>query len=471
MAFRGVENQLFTESHIPKTRYFDRWLAHSLYFCAMKWISITYRVALWAFTVTLATSAFGQIIDPEEAAKQKAENRANNKIDNTIDKGFDKAEETIGNLFKKKDKGSSKDLEEQEDTNSEIDMDENGNAVAASSGPKGLVAYSKFDFIPGEKVIAYEDFSQDAVGDFPAKWNSNTSGEVVTIDGSEGKWLNVSENGIFYPEFIKDLPENFTLEFEMGYAGDISLNGAGIRLIFADKIDNLLRINPYSDRKVVAVSVQPEHQSTSIYTNDADGSRVVENSNGQEIWTKENPQVKVSIWRQKGRIRMYLDEKKVWDIPRAFDASANYQLVFERDYFYPGSFYMRNVRLAVGAPDTRSKLITEGKLVTRGITFDVNSAKIKSESYPVLKDIAAVLTENPTVKVRIVGHTDSDGNAAANLALSKSRAVSVATALEDEFGITADRLVAEGKGDTEPSEPNTTPQGKANNRRVEFVKL
>lgn len=426
-------------------------------------------ILIFLFALLSATVLQAQIIDPEEAAKQKAEDRANSKIDQGIDKGFDKAEETLNNLFKKKDRSTSKTLSEQEGNAEEV-VDDPASS-ASEDGNKGMVAYSKFDFIPGEKVIAYEDFSQDAIGDFPAKWNSNTSGEIVNIDGSDGKWLNVSENGIFYPEFINDLPENFTLEFEMGYAGDISINGTGIRLAFADKLDNMLRMNSYNDRKIVAISMQPEHKSTSIYTNDESGSRLVENSNSQEVWTPNNPQVKVSIWRQKGRIRVYLDEKKVWDIPRAFDASANYQLVFERDFFNPGSFFMRNVRLAVGAPDTRSKLITEGKLVTRGITFDVNSAQIKSESYPVLKDIADVLTENPTVNVRIIGHTDSDGNPAANLALSKSRAVSVGTALKDQFGISADRFVAEGKGDTEPSDANTTPQGKANNRRVEFVKL
>jgi outer membrane protein OmpA-like peptidoglycan-associated protein len=134
-------------------------------------------------------------------------------------------------------------------------------------------------------------------------------------------------------------------------------------------------------------------------------------------------------------------------------------------------YMVANVRYAIGAPDTRSKLITEGKLVTRGILFDVNSDKIKPESYGVLKEIGTVLKENPAVKVKIIGHTDSDGDDAKNLDLSKRRAASVKNTLSSEFGIESSRLETDGKGESQPSEPNTSPQGKANNRRVEFVKL
>jgi OOP family OmpA-OmpF porin len=132
---------------------------------------------------------------------------------------------------------------------------------------------------------------------------------------------------------------------------------------------------------------------------------------------------------------------------------------------------MGNMRLAVGAADTRNKLITEGKFVTHGILFDVNSDKIKAESYGTLKDIAAVLTENAAVKVKITGYTDSDGDDASNMALSKKRAEAVKNSLAKDFGIDAARMEADGKGESQPVDNNTTPVGKANNRRVEFVKL
>lgn len=130
-----------------------------------------------------------------------------------------------------------------------------------------------------------------------------------------------------------------------------------------------------------------------------------------------------------------------------------------------------NFRVAVGAPDMRNKLITEGKLVTYGIYFDSGSDKIKPESSGTMKEIATVLKENPTVKIKIIGHTDSDGDDAKNLDLSKRRSISVKNALSTEYGIEALRIETDGKGETEPIAPNSTSEGKAKNRRVELIKL
>jgi outer membrane protein OmpA-like peptidoglycan-associated protein len=430
-------------------------------------------IRIFLFTLSLSflyLSASAQIIDPEEAAKRKAENRANNKIDKSIDKVFDKAEEGVIGIFKKKDKDSDAEEDDQE-LESETPNSGDGTSNAEAAQKKGVIAYSKFDFIPGENVVSYEDFSQDEVGDFPAKWNSNTSGEVVTIDGREGKWLNISQNGIFYPEFVGVLPENFTLEMQVGYSGDISGNYYGFMMSFIGNKEKLLQSQTGDSKGKVQMNVQPAHGSTSIAAYDMEGSEKLSNNNKQDVWSKDQPMAKLSIWRQKARIRVYINEEKVWDIPRAFEPGVDYRLVLERSFFRDGNLFIGELRLAEGKPDTRSKLITEGKFVTRGITFDVGSATIKAESYPVIKDIATVLTENPDVKIKIIGHTDSDGNPASNLELSKKRAAAVAESLQKEFSIPSARIVTDGKGDTEPSEPNTSPQGKANNRRVEFVKL
>jgi outer membrane protein OmpA-like peptidoglycan-associated protein len=130
-----------------------------------------------------------------------------------------------------------------------------------------------------------------------------------------------------------------------------------------------------------------------------------------------------------------------------------------------------NIRIAIGAPDTRNKLITEGRLVTYGIYFDVNKDVVKPESYATLKEIAGALTDNPGVRVKIIGHTDSDGADAANLELSKKRAESVKNELAKTFAIDASRIETEGAGETKPVAPNDSPVNKALNRRVEFVKL
>src|SRR6185503_16799714 len=108
-------------------------------------------------------------------------------------------------------------------------------------------------------------------------------------------------------------------------------------------------------------------------------------------------------------------------------------------------YLLNNLKLAAGLPDTRTKLITEGKFVTSGILFDVNSDKIKPQSYGVLKDIANVLNENSSINIKIIGHTDSDGNAADNLNLSKRRAEAVKASLVKDFGIDASRFQTDGK--------------------------
>ena len=119
----------------------------------------------------------------------------------------------------------------------------------------------------------------------------------------------------------------------------------------------------------------------------------------------------------------------------------------------------------------RSKLLTEGKLVSYGIYFDVNKDVVKAESYGTIKEISAVLTENPNVKIKIVGHTDSDGDDKSNLDLSKRRAASVKNVLVKDFGIDAARIETDGKGESEPVAPNDSGVNKALNRRVEFIKL
>jgi OOP family OmpA-OmpF porin len=132
--------------------------------------------------------------------------------------------------------------------------------------------------------------------------------------------------------------------------------------------------------------------------------------------------------------------------------------------------YISNIKVAEGLPDTRHKLIDEGKFTTTAILFDVNAATIKPESGGVLKEIASALDQAKDFKIKIIGHTDTDGNDAANLLLSQKRAAAVKDALVNEYGIDASRIETDGKGETVPVADNKTKEGKARNRRVEFIK-
>ena len=139
--------------------------------------------------------------------------------------------------------------------------------------------------------------------------------------------------------------------------------------------------------------------------------------------------------------------------------------------FDSGTPMISNIRIATGMPDMRSKLLTEGKLISYGIYFDVNKDVVKQESFPSIKEIATILKDNPTIKVKIVGHTDSDGDEKFNMDLSKRRAAAVKTVLINDFSIDASRLQSDGKGESSPVAPNDSATNKSLNRRVEFIKL
>ncbi len=352
--------------------------------------------------------------------------------------------------------------------------------VGTVSFAQDFKTYSKFDFVSGEKVVAFEDFAQAAIGDFPVRWNSNGSGEIVTIEGQQGKWLQLNNETSIFPEFIKNLPENFTMEFNLAANPDPMYKYTlhQFNIIFTPESDpaKIFRFsNSGMGASNVVFNLYPSKIKaySSIKVLDAGRKTILRNTSDTEKFSlPQKPIVKISVWRQKTRLRIYVDEQKIWDIPMAFDDEAVYKkVIFVSNSYGNGPYYLSNLRWAEGAPDTRNKLITEGKFVTTGILFDVNSDKIKGESYGVLKQIADALQENANVKIRIVGHTDSDGDDAKNLELSKRRAAAVKNNLVTEFGIDAARIQTDGKGETQPAMPNTTPEGKTNNRRVEFVKL
>jgi outer membrane protein OmpA-like peptidoglycan-associated protein len=179
----------------------------------------------------------------------------------------------------------------------------------------------------------------------------------------------------------------------------------------------------------------------------------------------------VIIWVQNRRVRIYHLGEKVLDMPtNLYEDSKFTRLAFQLYRGASSSSYITNVKITTASPDTRNKLLTEGKLVTYGIYFDVNKDVVKPESYGTLKDIAKILNEVPDVKVKIVGHTDADGADAANLDLSKRRAASVKNELVKTFNVKGDRLVTDGMGESQLIAPNDTPSNKALNRRVEFIK-
>ncbi|HMV14890.1 MAG TPA: OmpA family protein [Chitinophagales bacterium] len=420
-------------------------------------------------------------------AQQKIESEISNGADRAYEKSKSSVKESVKNSGSKSKNSKSSSSNSNDNNNEDNDGQSNSSASSSknTSSSSSLKAYGKFDFIPGEKVIVEENFSQDAIGDFPAKWNTNGTGELVTIDGQQGKWLKFGPESIIYPEFVTNLPENFTVEFMLASSQPFSYYSTAFNFFFAplaNPAKNYVNWKRFGGDKKngVLVALQPEAAGGNamgqkwINTFDETGDEIIKNQTDFPEFNHENKNVvKISIWRQKQRLRVYVNETKIWDIPKAFSATAKYNFVgFRTDGYHNDNdaYYLSNLRVAIGAPDTRHKFLEIGKYSTTGIKFDVNSDKIKGESYGTLKDFAAVMTENPDVKVKIVGHTDSDGDDASNMTLSKKRADAVKAALNKEFGIDNSRMETEGKGESQPAEPNTSAEGKANNRRVEFIK-
>ena len=105
------------------------------------------------------------------------------------------------------------------------------------------------------------------------------------------------------------------------------------------------------------------------------------------------------------------------------------------------------------------------------INFDFAKAVIKPESYHVLDDAAAIITNHPDVRVEIQGHTDAIGSAENNMKLSYFRATAVCDYLIEKHKINPNRLVPVGYGESRPVASNETDAGRAQNRRVEFLFL
>ena len=169
-----------------------------------------------------------------------------------------------------------------------------------------------------------------------------------------------------------------------------------------------------------------------------------------------------------GQIKCYVDQYRVLVIPQC--SFVPQEIAMGGIASKENPLVFTNVRIASGGNmNMLNKILTDGKFITHAIIFDVNKSVIKPESMGFLNSLARFLKENSSIKLEIDGHTDSDGDDASNQKLSEARAESVRQQLV-LMGIDASRLTTRGFGESKPIGDNTSPEGKANNRRVEFVK-
>ncbi len=433
------------------------------------------KTGILGLFLVFAFPLIAQKINVPKKVETQTINRANRRTDQAISKGLDAVEGGVKDAFKKDEKKEEPKKDEAKKDNTSISKSENSqggktdNQVKSGDDNPPLASYSNYDFVPGDKVILFEDFSQDAVGDFPALWTTDVAGEINKVNISPGNWFNLnSKEGTYWFMQDIDFPKNFILEMDIIPKKDGGRYAADI-VFFGEASHSEMDKNNDPGICGLHVSVEKNIWETRGYKKGVQEKLTGSSTNNLVEQEKVNH---VIVWVQNRRVRIYHKGGKVLDIPtNIFDGSKFSRLCFKLYRGASAGSYISNIKITNAAPDTRNKLLTEGKLVTYGIYFDVNKDVVKPESYGTLKDIATILNEVPDVKVKIVGHTDADGDAAKNLDLSKRRAAAVKNELVKNFGVDAARLETDGKGKTEPVAPNDTPANKAQNRRVEFIKL
>jgi outer membrane protein OmpA-like peptidoglycan-associated protein len=408
-----------------------------------------HRVATRTSFLSIVVFAALALVPPShagfgDALKQKLKEKAGKKADQAVDKGVEKAEQAASG----------------KPATASTSADGAATGAATSSTPGGAAAdtttkvaavSTKFDYVPGDKVILLDDFTQDDLGEFPVRFKP-IIGTFEVAESAGERWLRcVSPDGtveLKLPE-APQLPEYWTLEFD-AYGTEPMENAFTVKAV--SKAD-----------EVVWEAVYPSGPNMSFRTGAFLSAAPLDG-----VSSPEGRHHFMFMARQKG-LKAYIDRQRLVNMPE-IDTKDGPPTKLQLRLWASTKPMITNLRYAEGCKPAQD-LLAQGKLVTYGIHFATGSDVVLADSAPILRQIAAWLKANPTAKLTITGHTDNVGTAPSNLDLSKRRAAAVARVLSDQFAIAADRLASQGKGDTQAVADNSKPEGRAMNRRVEFAKL
>lgn len=371
------------------------------------------------------------------------------------DKVKEKAEKKVEETVKGKDETASDTSAANKKSTEEPASD---TVKAQSTGPgasEDMSLYTKYDFVPGDKVIFYDDFSSEEMGEFPSRWRLDAGVFEVAKQGGKS-YILCTDKGSIRPKIATGaLPPKYTIEMEFYVKGGEAKShwfsikwfddqGAEIGSFdIRDKINSNLRLM----EKDLASKALSAPLPGGIHT--------------------------MRIMATQSTMKCYIDNERMANVP----AVESFKPVDFGVYMDPwldepnNPMLIGTFRYAEGGKTLKQQLDEAGRIVTHGILFDSGSDKIKGESYKTLADIGALLTDNPALRLSIEGHTDSDGADDYNLTLSQKRSESVRAYLINNFKVDGSRLESKGWGKSKPIDKNNTPEGKANNRRVELVKL
>jgi OmpA-OmpF porin, OOP family len=407
-----------------------------------------------ALCIAAQTALHAQVNDPGQVARNGATNHVNNDVSNGVDNGLNKTENAFKGLFKKKKKADPPAAAGPGATAS-AGGETNGQATgaAAPSGPASLKTYSNYDFVPGEKIIFDDNFADDQDGEFPAHWILNKGQGIVNkVSGAEQAFFLTEGNYVRVAPRMKTekdyLPQDFTVEFDF-----YPTRGAyDACLLFTAKNNESRNVN--FGRSV----------GTGYFPKDFSADYPGDKEHFEGKWHH------AAMIKKGNQIKCYEDQYRVLVVPDCVSCEMT-MLEMGGIGSMEAPIVFKNFRIAAGGSmNMIGKTFTDAKIVTHGINFDIDKASIKPESMGTLNRIVRVLNDNPGIRFEIDGHTDNSGAAPHNLVLSQQRADAVRDQLV-AMGVELSRLSAKGFGDTKPLSDNTSPEGMANNRRVEFVKM
>ena len=413
-----------------------------------------------AFAATVDAQGFLKRL--KDRALNAAENAVSNKVDDKVRRETDDAMDDVLD-GKKKSKSNDADVEEA--------------AEAQDDTPDAVAQNQKSDFVRGSVILFEDDFANEQMGEFPSKWDiSDGSLEVASVNGKKYAHSNASGGTVFSPlmeNMQSYLPDVFTLEWEefMCKPGDIDQMAWHIYFYQGDdELGNIYKMfrpgNPdvygnYSFKK---------------------GGGASGDVTGDLRWDDLEKCVKLGQWNHfaisfnKRAFKYYINGQRVINLPNVA-APSRFEFHVQDGYPYRG---VGHVILAKGAADLYQRQTTDlsavekaiaetGKFVTNNILFETGKATLKPESMAEIQKVADYMKKNPGARFEVQGHTDNQGSDAINDPLSQQRAEAVVKALEG-LGCDPFNLRPVGKGSHEPVADNKTEEGRAKNRRVEFIK-
>ena len=344
-------------------------------------------------------------------------------------------------------------------------------------------SYAKFDFIPGDKVVFDDNFQNERPDEIPSYWEV-TGGRVETSIINGEKVLGfLDQNGAANLRLKKNttLGNRLTFEFEYLWRNNKSswidaynegvFSGERIYINFGSPDD---RYNLSEELGDLYEGIYISHTGVIDFGNFSGkynmGKLMPETSEIYEDLCDK--WVRVSISVTENSLRVYLNAQRVLNAPIKSGKLRNFHIEGDGVSIEENGsqLFVRQVRLAEGGIDPYKTLSIDGKIIARGINFESGKSTLKPESLGALNNIVQMMNAHPELKFEVSGHTDSDGNDASNLNLSTERAIVVKNKLIS-LGISGERLTTKGYGETKPISDNTTSEGKANNRRVEFLKI